>query len=216
MSTESAPADVPVWMEKLQTMSAFYSECHQEGNVEKFFEVYPVHQALQTDSGAGLATYSGARSDELSSDFQDALKGNGNALITEHKAGASTMEAMTDELKQDLQGGGQVDRQGWKQRLREQAERLKKQSAEIIDSKTKSAINLIEKLPESQRDTAADLWQTITIGFLKFWQLIWDTLQKAWETAVKFVLELWNNVAAYFKTVGDTFENVFQWLRSLF
>ncbi|KAA8898228.1 hypothetical protein FN846DRAFT_962742 [Sphaerosporella brunnea] len=222
MSTASAaPADVPMWKHKLLTMAAFYKDCHHEGNMDKFFEVYPAAQSLQaqvlalSDPSSPPEAMSVAEAPEpsgLPADTTEALKKVGGGMITEHQEGSDEMKGLTDQLKQDPK----PNKDSWKDKINKKREELKKKSAQIIDEKTDSAIAVIEKLPESQRDTAADFWGNIASGFLKFWDTIWTWLQNVWQAVVQWFSEMWEKIKQGFQEVGKAFVSAWNWLKSLF
>jgi len=214
-----APAGVPMWKHKLQTKATFYKECHQEGNLDKFFEVYPIPQVLQARVLALIANPTSLTDappapepSGLPASITGPLKEHADQMVAEHKAGADKVQAMADQLKADPN----PDKNAWKAKLNKKREETKDLSVKSIDDTFNNVIATIETLPEANRDAAADFWDFVNSGFLGFWNGIWKGLEKIFDAVVQWLSNMWETIKAAWNTVQHGFEDAGHWISSLF
>lgn len=190
------PHNAPAWEQRLRAMVQYYTSCQLEENPRKFLGRYPVKQP----------------NENVDPEVRDKLKQVGGESIAEHKDVADEMHNLTEELKAD----STPDRLEWILRMNQKREELKLKSTRIIDEKTDEAIDYIYTLPDQERETAAEFWRTIVVGFIQSWADAWDQIEIVVGAVAGWNPNMWETINSALQHIGKAFESSWNWLKNLF
>ncbi|EFY84165.1 hypothetical protein MAC_09791 [Metarhizium acridum CQMa 102] len=190
-------ASSPAWKLRVLNLAADYKTALQEGNFSKFAEK------------RGHANYTEDEIKRMANEFP------GIETVMEDQT--RSHQGLTDDYNKvtdDLESGG-ADKPTAIERVKAQAEKMKAESIANIDANTKRVLALIESLPEDQQDLAADFWESLSDGFMKFWKEVLNAIERIFEAVVNWLKKVWEQVKACWETVKGIWDEIWKWLEGL-
>ena len=183
-----------------EDFSYFDSRRSLQGKAPK---LYRQEFASLVANGVGVLSGQATSQPKLDEKSNKELLDTTSQLTTDIEGKIKTFaNEITDEANNKPTDTSQLP--AWKKKLLDKNEEHKRQIAELLDKSTNKAMTEIAKLPEEQREQAADkytsAWDYVMIGVEK----VIEFLNKAWEV----ILDTWNKVV---EAVKAAVEKVKEW-----
>ncbi|KAA8898227.1 hypothetical protein FN846DRAFT_921370 [Sphaerosporella brunnea] len=188
------------WQQRLLGQARAFTQA-LENTVTRVTEE-PTGVYLAASAAPTYTSNTTAYTDTLPDKARQDLKGIWRVGLYDQKA---AIEKLSKTFRDVLQTPGRTKAE-LKNAIREAALALKAESTKSIDQTTDKAIEYIEKLPEDQRDAAADYWGSLSDRVLGFLSLAVEAVFSGGSQIIELFNKIWDVDTRMEKEVQRAYE----------